>query len=130
MTIPFLCVFMMYLLILATKGPVGFAQWRAEGGYDNSSPREQQAALEGWARRAVGAHNNTLEAFPVFAAAVMVAHLGGANTQHAALASVTFIAARTMYPVLYILDIQLGRSIIWTFGYVVCGALMLLPLFA
>ena len=130
MTIPFLCVFLAYLLILGTKAPVGVAQFKSEGGYNNSSPREQQATLEGWGKRALGAHSNTIEAFPMFAAAVMVAHLGGADERHAALVSVGFIAVRTIYPVLYILDIHIGRSIVWTAGYGLCGVLMLLPLFA
>lgn len=39
------------------------AQSMSAGGYDNNHPRDQQAALVGWGKRANAAHNNTLESF-------------------------------------------------------------------
>ena len=69
---------LLYLLVgagvvFATKIPLGLAQVRAAGGYNNSNPREQQQALDGWGKRALGAHLNTIEAYPFFAAGVLAA---------------------------------------------------------
>jgi uncharacterized MAPEG superfamily protein len=45
--------------------------------YDNSRPREWMARQAGRAQRANWAQQNSYEAFPPFAAAVIVAHLTG-----------------------------------------------------
>jgi uncharacterized MAPEG superfamily protein len=128
MTIPFFCVLAAFLLILLTKVPVGVAAARMPGGYDNRNPRDQQAKLEGWGRRAVAVHLNTIEAFPGFAAAVLVAHAGGADPAWSARLAVGFVVARLVYPALYIGDVHLGRSLVWGAGYAATVALFLLPL--
>ena len=79
MTVPLACVFLAFVVTMLTKAPVAVAQLRQPGGYDNRLPRDQQAGLSGWGRRALGAHLNAFEAFPAFAAAVLVAHLAGAD---------------------------------------------------
>ena len=130
MTIPFFCIFLAFLITLASKGPVALAMARQKGGYDNSTPRDQQAALNGWGRRAVAAHLNSFEAFPAFAAAVFVAVLGGGDPVWATRLAVTFIAARVLYLPLYIADFPGFRSIVWMIGMFANAALFLLPLVA
>ena len=49
------------------------------GGYNNHNPRDQQADLEGWGKRALSAHLYGFEGFAPFAAAVFVAHLAGGS---------------------------------------------------
>ena len=129
MTPPFLCVFVAFLLHMGTKIPVGFAQARLRGGYDNRFPRDQQATLSGWGRRALAAHHNTLEAFPPFAAAVLVCHAAGGDADWAARLSVGFVVARIAYPLVYIGDLPTLRSAIWGAGAACNAALFLLPMF-
>lgn len=129
MTIPFYCVVIAFLLIPLTKIPVSIAQGRQEGGYDNKNPRDQQAALTGWGRRAVGAHNNTIEAFPPFAAGVLIAHAAGADPTWSARLAITFIVARLVYPALYIANVDKARSTVWSLGVLASLGLMVLGAF-
>ena len=128
MTMAFACVGIAFLLTLASKAPVAVAMARQPGGYDNSTPRDQQAALDGWGRRAVAAHLNSFEAFAPFAAAVFVAVLGGADPAWTARLSLAFIAARVFYTPLYIADLAWLRSLVWTVGFLSTCALFALPL--
>jgi uncharacterized MAPEG superfamily protein len=127
MTIPYLCIFIAFLLTLASKGPVAVAMAWQLGGYDNRNPRDQQAALEGWGRRAVAAHLNGFEAFPAFAAAVLVASLSGADPVWTARLAVLFVVARVLYIPLYIADAAMIRSLVWTVGFGATVGLFLLP---
>lgn len=126
-TIPFYCVLIAFLLIPLTKVPVGIAQAKVGRGYDNKDPRGQQAQLTGWGKRAHGAHNNTIEAFPGFAAGVLIAHLGGADADRSAMLAVIFVVARLIYPALYIANVDKVRSLVWSAGLFASIGLMLLP---
>jgi uncharacterized MAPEG superfamily protein len=130
MTAPFFCVLIAYMLVIGTKGPISVAMARQPKGYDNRNPRAQQAALEGWGRRAVAAHQNTIEAFPPFAAAVLIAHVGGGDPTWATRLALLFIAARVSYPILYIADVNIARSAIWGVGVAAICGLILLPAFS
>lgn len=100
-----------------------------EGRYDNSLPRAQQARLTGRAARAQAAHQNALEAFAPFAAAVLVAQgYSGLDVLRDALA-VAFIAVRLGYAWAYLADRGTLRSTIWALGMLIVIALFLLPLF-
>jgi len=126
-TVPFACVAVAFLLIYAIRIPVIVAQLRAGGGYDNRNPRDQQAKLDGWARRAVAAHANAFEGFAPFAAAVVIAHLGHADPGWSTALAVIYVVARAIYPVLYIANISLARSIVWLIGFSATTSLFLLP---
>lgn len=129
MTIPFLCIFLAFLLNMVSKAPVAIAMAWQDGGYDNKNPRVQQAELVGWGRRAVAAHLNGFEAFPAFAAAVLVAAASGADPGWTSRLAVAFVIARVFYIPLYIFNLDLLRSAVWTVGLVATGCLFLLPLF-
>ena len=127
MTTPLVCIFIAFLLNLVSKGPVALAMSRRRGGYDNKHPRDQEAALEGWGRRAFAAHLNGFEAFPAFAAAVLVAQISGADPVWSARMAVAFVIARVFYLPLYIFDLDLLRSAVWTVGLAATCGLFLLP---
>ncbi len=127
MTIPFYCVAAAFALQFLTKIPVGRAMALQARGYDNRNPRDQQAALEGWGRRALAAHQNSFEAFPGFAAGVLVAHVGGGDPGWSAILAVTHVVARVLYTAAYIADVHLLRSTIWAVATGASFALMLLP---
>ena len=128
MTIPFICVFLAFLLTFLSKGPVALAMAHQPRGYDNRHPRDQQAALAGWGRRALAAHLNSFEAFPAFAAAVLVAAAAGADPVWTSRLAIGFVVARALYLPLYIADLHLLRSAVWTIGLAATVGLFVLPL--
>jgi len=74
---------------------------RGGSNYNNAAPREWMETLSGYRRRADYAHRNHFEAFPFFAAAVLVAEQRhGAQGAINALA-LAFIVIRVAYTGLY-----------------------------
>lgn len=130
MTVPFWCLLISAVLIYATKIPLSMAMAKSAGGYDNKNPREQQAKLEGWGKRALGAHANAFEAFGFFAAAVFVAHLGHASEKWSNILAIAFVILRTAYPVLYIANVDKARSTVWGLAVSCTVALFVLPAFS
>jgi uncharacterized MAPEG superfamily protein len=84
--------------------------------FDNRDPRAWLAAQSGWRARANAAQLNSFEAFPLFAAAVLVAHVTGAPQPRVDLLALVFVAARVMYLAVYIADLALVRSLVWFVG--------------
>lgn len=115
-------------MIMITKMPLAAAMRRLEGGYDNALPRAQLNQLSGFGVRARGAHENSIEAFPVFAAGAIIALWHGGDLQLAETLCAVFIVARIVYVACYLLDWDKLRSISWTAGYGVSLALMAQPL--
>ena len=81
--------------------------------YDNADVRTWQSRLTGLALRAHGAHLNSFEAFPLFAAAVLAAILADADMHRVALLSVAFVALRLVYGLVYLANIAALRSLVW-----------------
>ncbi|GAA6129710.1 MAPEG family protein [Halopseudomonas sabulinigri] len=122
------CLFFAALLLVFTKVPVAMAMARSgDKGYDNSHPRAQQAALTGWGARAMAAHNNMFEAFPLFAAAVLVVQSTGSVGSLANLLAGLFIVARVLYTLLYLADRSTLRSLVWGVGFICCLIMLVLP---
>ena len=128
MSIPFWCVFISALLIYVAKIPVAKAM-NEQGGYNNHLPRQQQAQLTGFGARALAAHQNSFEAFLLFAVGVLMAH----TTQTAgwlidALA-IIFVITRVVYLLCYWVDLAWQRSLVWFVGLVCSLLLMISPTF-
>lgn len=128
MTVPTICLLVSALMILFTKVPVALAQAKQEHGYDNRNPRQQQARLAGFGARALAAHQNMIEAFPVFAAGLLLALTAGAHGQWVVILSIAFVVARIVYSIFYWMDIHALRSLSWGIGFGASIALMALPL--
>jgi uncharacterized MAPEG superfamily protein len=84
--------------------------------FDNANPRDWLSAQSGFRKRANAAQLNSFEAFPLFAAAVIVAHLAGAPQDRIDLLAVTFVIARLFYLGFYLADIHMLRSLAWFVG--------------
>lgn len=95
--------------------------------FDNRQPRESLAKAEGWAQRANWAQQNSYEAFPPFAAGVIVAHLAGAEQSTIDLLAGIFLAMRILHGIVYIADYASIRSLVWTTGFLCTVALFLSP---
>lgn len=108
MTLAFWCVLAAALLPYFT---VGIAKW--DRSFDNARPREWLERREGAAKRAYWAHQNGFEAFPAFAAGVIVAHLAGVSQPLADGLAVAFVLLRIAYVVLYVGDMPSARTMVW-----------------
>ncbi len=84
--------------------------------FDNRNPRDWLAGQAGFRRRANAAQANGFEAFPLFAAAVVIAHLAGAPQGRIDLLAATFVGARIAYFVCYLADLSTLRSLAWFAG--------------
>lgn len=127
MTIAHWCLFAAALLHVVSKFPLGAAMAREGRGYDNRNPRDQQARLTGWGRRARAVHENQIESFPLFAAGVLVALTAAPRSPTIDALAVTYIAARVVYAFFYLADIHPLRSLVWMVGYGVSLALLASP---
>lgn len=93
---------------------------------DNHQTRAWQAKLTGYRARAHAAHQNSFEAFPIFAAAAILAGLRVPQHTELPLLCWGFIAARVGYAYCYVADQARARSIIWFIGMACCAALFFL----
>ncbi|APR66509.1 MAG: MAPEG family protein [Thalassolituus sp.] len=84
------------------------------GRYNNYSPREFLEKQEGFRKRANWAQMNSFEAFPPFAAAVIIAHLTGGEQGWIDTLAMAFIGLRVVYGALYIGNFATMRTLIWT----------------
>ncbi|ACK65869.1 conserved hypothetical protein [Rippkaea orientalis PCC 8801] len=107
-------VFLAAILIYVPFLVVGYARFQL--GYDRSRPRAMFDQLPPYAQRATWAHQNAFETFMVYAAAALMAYMTGVDSGLAAGATIAFIAARLLYPLFYILDIPLARSLMFAIG--------------
>ena len=127
-TIPLICMPIGFVLVYAPKIPLSMAMARQPGGYDNATPRDQQAQLTGWGRRSAAAHANGFESFAPFAVGVLATQVTGANPHWAAILSITYVVARFLYAFAYVGGIPTLRSAVWTVGFASTLGLMVLPI--
>ncbi|MFO7764397.1 MAG: MAPEG family protein [Wenzhouxiangellaceae bacterium] len=125
MFIAMLCLIFSALMVLLTKVPVAMAM-AGDGGYDNRHPRAQQARLTGFGARALAAHQNMLEAFPIFAAGLLLALWAEADPFWTTVLALAFVAARVVYTLLYLGDYPALRSMVWGVGFFASLGLMIL----
>ena len=94
--------------------------------YDNNNPREWLARQSGARARANAAQANSFEAFPFFAAAVIVATLLNADPASLDTLAAVFVAARAAYIGCYVSDRATLRSVFWLIGICCVVAIFLL----
>lgn len=124
MTIAYWCI-----LIAAFIPWFCAAYAKKTGGFkaqDNQHPRAFMANLQGAAARANAAQSNGYEIFPLFAAAVLIAHATNANMQWVNVAAVIFVISRIVFSYLYITNLATLRSLAWFVGLLSIIALFVL----
>lgn len=84
--------------------------------FDNRDPRAWLAQQQGYRRRANAASMNAFEALPLFAAAVLIAHVLRGPQHSANLLAMAFIVARGLHLACYLADLATLRSIAWGLG--------------
>ncbi|MEN9775025.1 MAG: hypothetical protein RL322_2095 [Pseudomonadota bacterium] len=112
MTLAFWCVLAAALLpyVFAGIAKVG------DTPYDNRAPRRYLDSVQGRQQRAHWAQLNSYEAFPPFAAGVIIAHLCEAPQTQIDGLGVAFVLFRIAYGWAYITDRATLRSVVWLGG--------------
>ncbi|MGD0640237.1 MAG: MAPEG family protein [Roseiarcus sp.] len=122
MTVAFWCVLVAALLPYVPRG-------LASSKLDPRAPRVGVPALEGLAARAYGAHLNSFEAFPFFAAAVIVSHIVEGADATVGWLAVAFVAARLGHMAAYLIDRQPLRSAFFFVAMALTIAIFVHPAF-
>jgi uncharacterized MAPEG superfamily protein len=98
--------------------------------FDNARPRDPAFYQDPFRARALGAHQNSLESFPLFAAAVILAEMRGASQPVIDGLAVVFVLARIAYVAAYYGDRPTLRSALFGLGFAVNLAIFFAPLWA
>ena len=94
--------------------------------YNNRDPRGWMARQDDpRSHRANAAQLNAFEAFPAFAASVLMAQFAQVDGQHIIWLSMSFVAFRILHGIFYIADQHALRSLVWFGGLACVIALML-----
>ncbi|MBD2465296.1 MAPEG family protein [Oscillatoria sp. FACHB-1407] len=101
---------------------------RVQVGYDMAAPRALFDKLPPYAQRATWAHQNSFEAFTLFAPAALMAYVTQTGGTLITGAAIAHLIARFLFSVFYILNIPLGRSLMFGIGSVSTATLIALSL--
>jgi uncharacterized MAPEG superfamily protein len=124
MTVAEWCVFgtlMLYLLTIASIKWIGFRR------FDNARPRDPNFYDDPIAARALGAHQNGIETFPFFAAAVLLAEFRIAPQRLIDELAILFLIVRIAYVFTYLGNRPTLRSILWSIGFAINIAIFFMP---
>lgn len=127
MTIAELCLLAAVILTIVSILP---AKLSGRRDYDNANPRDPRFYTPGLRVRAQGAHLNGYEAFPFFAAAVIVAEMRSVPQGTVNALAVAFVLARIGYVLLYLTDRPTARSVVWSVGFICNLAIFFSPAWA
>jgi uncharacterized MAPEG superfamily protein len=122
MTLAFWCVLVAAVLPYV---PFGFVSSKL----NPHAPRLGATELEGLPARAYGAHLNSFEAFPFFAAAVIVSHIVEGPSATVGALAVAFIVVRLAHMAFYLADRQPLRSACFFLGAAISVVIFVHPAF-
>jgi uncharacterized MAPEG superfamily protein len=124
MTIAEWCVFAIVMLYLLSIAPI---KWFGFRRFDNSRPRDPAFYEDPIAARSLGAHQNGIEAFPFFAAAVLLAEFRACPQRLVDELAVLFVIVRIAYVFTYLGNRPTLRSILWSLGFAINVAIFFMP---
>ena len=125
MTMAEYCIFASLLVVLLTIAPV---KWLGIRSFDNARPRDPQFYGDPLRARAWGAHQNGIESFPFFAAAILLAEFRDSPQNLIDELALLFVLVRIAYVLTYLGDRPTLRSILWVIGFTINVAIFFLPL--
>lgn len=108
-----------WCVLIAALMPLGFVLYaklagrRKMGLEENHHPRQWLEQTEGAQKRAYWAQLNSFEAFPPFAAGVIIAAIAGGPVGTINFLAVAFLVLRVVYGWCYITDRASMRSVVW-----------------
>jgi uncharacterized MAPEG superfamily protein len=124
MTIAEWCVFGTLMLYLMTIASV---KWIGHRRFDNARPRDPDFYEDPIHARALGAHQNGIEAFPFFAVAVLLAEFRLGPLRLIDELAMLFLIVRIAYVFTYLGNRPTLRSILWSLGFAINIAIFFLP---
>ena len=97
------------------------------GRFDNRDPRQWLEKQENpRVRRANAAQKNAFEAFPAFAASVVMAQLAGVDPRTIGWIGVVFVISRVLHGVFYVGNQASMRSLVWFVGFACVVSLLVM----
>ncbi len=111
MATAYLCVLLAGLLPYVAAGIA-----KSGRGYDNRLPRRWLEAQTGYRQRAHHAQLNAFEAFPLFAASIVLSALASVSPVLVNVLASVFIVARVFHLAFYLADKPQLRSTAWVIG--------------
>lgn len=124
MTVAEWCVFGTLMLSLLTIASV---KWIGHRRFDNARPRDPAFYDDPIHARALGAHQNGIEAFPFFAVAVLLAEFRLGPLRLIDELAVLFLIVRIAYVFTYLGNRPTLRSILWSIGFAINIGIFFLP---
>ena len=123
MTPEFILLALTLILALVQIGAAGMARTAELGGKWNAGPRDGEVPPPGrLAGRLMRAQANLFETLPLFAAAVIMAHIAGKDGTLTALGAHLYFFGRLVYLPLYAFGVPYIRSLVWL---IAAGGLLL-----
>jgi len=104
------------------------AYGRLQVGYDLRQPRTMIEHVPPYARRATWVHENSFEAFALFAPAALMAYVTGLGGPAATTAAILHPVARFLFQVFYIADQAGLRGAMYLTGLLCSATLIMLSL--
>ena len=124
MTVAEWCIFGTLMLALLTIAPI---KWIGFRDFDNAKPRDPAFYADPLRARALGAHQNGIEAFPFFAIAVLLAEFRAGPQRLIDELAILFLIVRIAYVLTYLGDRPTLRSILWSIGFAINLAIFFMP---
>ena len=124
MTVAEWCVFGALMLCLLTIAPI---KWLGFRRFDNSKPRDPAFYDDPLGSRALGAHQNGIEAFPFFTVAVLLAEFRDSPQHLIDELAVLFLIVRIAYVFTYLGNRPTLRSMLWSIGFAINMAIFFMP---
>ena len=116
--------------VIAYLAPGAIVKFGSYRDYDNAKPRDPAFFADPYRARGLGAHQNGIEGFAFFAAAVIVAQMHGAAQSTVDALAVAYVLLRVVYIAAYLGNKPSARSGVWFLAMAANIALFLSPLFA
>ena len=114
MTPEFIMLAFTLILALVQIGAAGVARTAELGGKWNAGPRDEAVAPPGkLAGRLIRAQANLFETLPIFAAAVIMAHIAGKDGLLTMVGTHLYFFGRLIYLPLYAFGVPYIRSLVW-----------------
>lgn len=112
------------LLVYVPFGIVAYGRIQL-GAEAMAAPRAMVDKLPAFAQRATWAHQNSFEAFTLFATACLMAYATGVSGTWVIGVSIAHLVARFLYSGFYILNIPVLRSLMFGVGSLTTASLMI-----
>ena len=116
--------------VAAYMAPIAIAKYGSLRQFDNDKPRDPAFYQDPFRARALWAHQNGLEGFAFFAAAVVIAQMRDAPQHVADSLALAYVALRFAYAAAYLAGLSALRSGLWALAFAVNVALLLSPLWS